>query len=1131
MEKKYILFILLFFIAFTGNGLAQDKRTIETKVADLLARIPAGSGEKFNTLMEEMLSLDEQGLDMICSQVVAPGTGNDTRVRYAISGLSQYLSGKQASNDSVWEKICIKYATNESDKDVKTYFIDQLSLIGGDNAVEALSSALSDSLLCPVVISALEDIGSEKAAKAIALQLGSGNSSCVAQAINALTRMGYADETASFISLYEKGNNGIKAAVLTALATGGTEEAFPVLDAAAKKASYKWEPTGAVSSLLLYAENVGLNGNVKKMNAILKTVISDCNTPETNHYRLAALEVMTEVDSEAALSILLKTVNDADISVRNGVIRLALSIPGPEATARWISRYPKVTESAKPEIIYMLGERGDEQAIPLVYKAMEDDNSAISSEAVVAVAKLQGAKAVDPILSYILNCTSDEGLNMAAGTLTTILDSTNTGKVAAQLKQSTGYATVTFINLLSWSNERDYFTTLLPYANSDDIAVRATALKGLKNLASEKDQDALIKLLENSVERPEIELLQGALAVAASNNRDAGKRSDVILASLAGGASKAKLIPVLAFSGGDKALKYVLSEFENGDANLRDICFSTLAGWNDYSASDALYSICASGNKTFGKAALDAYIRQVQSAPVTDDQQLLLFRKIAPLALYPDSRAEMVVKAGAIRSYQAFFFVSQYLDDMDANVAGWAAQALENIALPHDNENTGLYGDLIRKGLERSVDLIIGPESDYDKEKIRKYLSSMPQDEGFIPIFNGRDLTGWQGLVGNPLLRLKMSSKELATRQKKADAEKNINWSVKDGMIVFNGEGSNLCTVKEYGDFEMFIDWKISKDGDSGIYLRGTPQVQIWDTSRVDVGAQVGSGGLYNNRVNRSIPLKVADNKVGEWNTFHIVFVGDKVTVYLNGELVTDNTVFENYWDASKPIFEKGPVELQAHGTDLQFRDIYIREISASEFNLTPEEKSDGFVALFNGRNLDGWIGDTVSYTANDGCIVITPGNKFGGNLYTVNEYADFIYRFEFQLTPGANNGLGIRTPLDGDAAYVGMELQILDNTDPIYADLQPYQYHGSVYGVIPAQREFLNPVGEWNYEEVEVQGSHVKVILNGTVIVDGDIASARDNGTMDHKDHPGLKNTKGHIGFLGHGSVLKFRNIRIKVL
>ena len=191
------------------------------------------------------------------------------------------------------------------------------------------------------------------------------------------------------------------------------------------------------------------------------------------------------------------------------------------------------------------------------------------------------------------------------------------------------------------------------------------------------------------------------------------------------------------------------------------------------------------------------------------------------------------------------------------------------------------------------------------------------------------------------------------------------------------------------------------------------------------------------------------------------------------------------------------------------------------------------FQSLFNGKTLDGWVGDTDSYIVEDGVIKVNlSGGEMGGNnLYTAKEYSNFIFRFEFQLTPGANNGLGIHAPLEGDAAYVGKELQILDNTADKYADLEPYQYHGSVYGIIPAKRGYLKPVGEWNKQEVTVQGSTVKVVLNGTTILDGDFIEASKNGTIDGKEHPGLERNKGHIGFLGHGDELQFRNIEIKSL
>jgi hypothetical protein len=377
-----------------------------------------------------------------------------------------------------------------------------------------------------------------------------------------------------------------------------------------------------------------------------------------------------------------------------------------------------------------------------------------------------------------------------------------------------------------------------------------------------------------------------------------------------------------------------------------------------------------------------------------------------------------------------------------------------------------------------------------------------------------------------------MDEKTLAKEQQKADSIMRKGWYAQDGVLHFTGKGQNICTDKKYGDFEMYVDWKITKEGDAGIYLRGTPQVQIWDTSRTNVGAEVGSGGLYNNQKHPSKPLKLADNAIGDWNNFHIIMKGDRVTVYLNGVLVTDNVILENYWDRSIPIFPEEQIELQAHGTHVAYRDIYIREIPRPEpFKLSDEEKKEGFKVLFDGTNMYNWTGATDSYVLEDGDIVIRPHKGGGGNLFTKDEYSDFNFRFEFKLTPGANNGLGIRAPLEGDAAYQGMELQILDNDADIYKKLHVYQYHGSVYGVIPAKRGFLKPTGEWNYEEVIVKGPKIKAILNGTVILDGDITEAREKGTLDHRDHPGLKRTSGHIGFLGHGSVVRFRNIRIKDL
>jgi 3-keto-disaccharide hydrolase len=185
-----------------------------------------------------------------------------------------------------------------------------------------------------------------------------------------------------------------------------------------------------------------------------------------------------------------------------------------------------------------------------------------------------------------------------------------------------------------------------------------------------------------------------------------------------------------------------------------------------------------------------------------------------------------------------------------------------------------------------------------------------------------------------------------------------------------------------------------------------------------------------------------------------------------------------------------------------------------------------GFVSLFDGQSFHGWTGATQGYAIEDGRLYSRPDG--GGNLFTEREYGDFVLRFEFKLTPGANNGLGIRCPLTGAPHLDGMELQILDDSSERYKDIKVWQHHGSIYGVVPAKTGYLKPVGEWNQEEVVCQGPHVQVILNGTTIVDAQLDQV-SRPTLDGKDHPGLSRPRGHIGFLGHNTQVDFRNIRIK--
>jgi hypothetical protein len=276
-------------------------------------------------------------------------------------------------------------------------------------------------------------------------------------------------------------------------------------------------------------------------------------------------------------------------------------------------------------------------------------------------------------------------------------------------------------------------------------------------------------------------------------------------------------------------------------------------------------------------------------------------------------------------------------------------------------------------------------------------------------------------------------------------------------------------------------------------------------------------------------PAELADKAFGEWNSFRIRQVGARTSVWLNGKHVVDNAIMENYFDRPAPLFAKGPVCLQTHGGEIRWRNIYIREIPADEAAaILAERDAGGFESVFNGSDLNGWGGATANYEVVDGAIRCKEGK--GGILHTTEEFANFVVRVEFLLPPGGNNGLAIRTDGTGDPAYDAMcELQVLDSEHEKYSKLDPRQYHGSAYGMVPAHRGFLRPAGTWNFQEVTVDGSKVKVELNGNVILDADLSTVTEY--MANSPHPGKARASGYFGFAGHGDPVSFRNVRIKRL
>ncbi|MBK7259670.1 MAG: DUF1080 domain-containing protein [Ignavibacteriae bacterium] len=475
-----------------------------------------------------------------------------------------------------------------------------------------------------------------------------------------------------------------------------------------------------------------------------------------------------------------------------------------------------------------------------------------------------------------------------------------------------------------------------------------------------------------------------SLAMVEERNHDREARAVPVIDRLATAASAERpdLLKALARIGGTRALRVVAEQGKSKDPDTKDAALRALTDWSSLEAFDSLIVLARSKEKLPVRVlALRACVRLVEASPCSAVTAVRYHERTLAAAERIEEKRLVLGALANLNSPDALRLLVPYIEDdslgLEAAAASWKIAK---------TQNDPRSADAVRRLIEPRI------KSHFRAQASRMFdaregLNDAP--EGFRPLFNGRDLTGWKGLVENPGVRAKMTPEELAAAQAKADSSMRAHWSVVDGVLVFDGKGESLCTLKDYMDFEMLVDWKIEKLGDSGVYLRGSPQVQIWDPAQWPEG----SGGLYNNQRGASHPLVIADKPIGEWNTFRITMIGDRVTVRLNNVLVVDNVPLENYWDRSIPIFPSGQIELQSHNSPLYFRNVFIREIPRKQ------TVSGEAIPLLNGKDLTGWEvieGKAESWGVRDGILYTT--GEHGGWLSTLKEYDNFQLDLDFKV-------------------------------------------------------------------------------------------------------------------------------------
>jgi len=1109
----FVAGIFLFTPSLSPGWTSDSAQVVKSKVKTLVDSFPAQNTEVRQNLASEVMGMGSKGILEICSLLVPPGTGDDTNARYALSALATYVSQKGMEKErELYAKTLTKALDRQTNKEVQAFMIRLLQRAGKKESVKPLKEYLDDQKLCEPATQALLAIGTPEAEKALIKALKKATGTNRITLIKALGELQSEEATKKILPFATDLNNELRQVTLFALANIGDPQAESAVSNVSLQAP-SYERTMAPSLYLLYAQRLSESGHKMLCANICRKLIASYTAPQESHIPCTALTLLTDMLGKNAFEDILRAMDSPSQELRAQALELSDRIPGEEATARWIELMTEASPGIQAQVIAMLGKRGDPTALPVLQEKLKSHRKVIKLASIPAAARLGGEAVFFDLLSLLRTDQQDE-IAAVKQALLGYPSQLLVPEVIKVLDKVPLFSQVALIEILSERHAKEHADLLFTKMESENEDVRRAALVGLENMTSPQDMPRLIKLLLETDRNQDIRLIHNAIVACANQIENKDNRADLMLETLqtARENKQPDLLRPLSRIGSPNALQVVKDKAKSENTRIQTVAISVLADWPDFEATEELYRILQNTeSQKYLLVAVRGYVRLVHESDMAPEAKLEKYKDVLGHVSYPAAKAIVLGRLGAIRSLESFKIAVSFLENPALRTQAAAAVArigFSDIGIEKEFSKPQLLS-IVQK-VARNVG------NNRTRQDMDNRIGALLIEEGFTPLFNMRDLSGWKGLVSDPVKRANMTPEELKKAQALADESMFVHWKAEQGILTFDGKGESLCTGKDYQDFELYVDWKIEEGGDSGIYLRGSPQVQIWGPDQ----SLDGSGGLYNNQKNPSKPLVQADNPVGEWNTFYIKMIGERVTVYLNGVLVVDDVVMENYWERDKPIYPTGKIELQAHNTTLYFRNIYIREI--------PTEND--YVPLFNGEDLSGWIGDKQGYAAEDGKIVIHP-DRGSGNLLTKKEFSDFILLFEFKLTPGANNGLGIRAPLEGDAAYAGMELQILDNTAEEYKDLQAYQFHGSIYGVVPAKRGHLKPVGEWNEQEVIADGRRITVKLNGVTIVDANIDEASTPETMDGKDHPGLKSEKGHIGFLGHGSRVEFRNIRIKKL
>ncbi|UWN66986.1 DUF1080 domain-containing protein [Alistipes shahii] len=1104
MKKIFITILLAALMPFAAGAQDARQRTAETIVADALAQLPAQTPKAFDSLMQELAATGADGIRMMAAMLVPAAEGKNAPVEYAINGVVSYVTaaGREELAREIRAGLTDAVAAS-TDKPNQAFLLSQLQLCATAAEAPVFVKYAADEYLADYAVRGLISTPGTDGEILALIDASPAPDALLAYAA-AEKRLAAAEPALLKWAADPKAGTPTKEAVYNALAKCGTAASIAPLAAAAKADGYaftKTDATGAYVALLARLAAAGNSKAVAAAKALRKT-----GMPQ--NVRAAGLGIVLGTDAKKQTPELLAALKDADRAYRCAALDYANAFADEALYAALVKKLPSLSDAAQTDVVSWLGARHAASQSAAVVAAMSSPDDELALAAVRAAGKIGGQQALDALIAQLGGAHAKE----ASAALAAFNGKPNAAFVAALDGDPATQA-----NALKLVAKRRITTAadkVFALLGSGDKAVRTAAYDALAGVTTAGDFDRLCDLLDKA-QGDDVKALQAglrnALAPAAPD-----MQYKLVAGRMAAAPQKARYYPLLAQAATDEAIGALLK------ADDPKAAFAALLTVKNPVMIDVLYEL-AGKNPDWTDAAISRYTDFATASDNTPMRKYQLYRK--GLEANPSAKTQNKLLKALSRTpvFPALVLAVKYMDA--PATAETAALVVKTVAA----KNPGMGGQTVAAALKKALEVYVelakaDADAGYAVDEIKGLMAKLPE-AGFEPL--SLEPENRKAVVGNPETRKAMKPKALAKAQLEADAAMAQKWSLTDGILTAQANAPAIQFPKQYENFEMILDWKTP--GEAGIAVRAIPQIRL--------GGVSGTGMLADDK-----GVADADNRPGNWNTLYVKVVDDRITVFENDVKIVENAVMTNPDMPGEPVGICGCIELIAGAAPVEFRNVYVNELpSTPVFELSAEEAAEGFEVLFDGRSLHKWTGNTTNYVPLNGTIDVTAQYGGSGNLYTKKEYSDFVLRFEFRfIREGVNNGIGIRTPMGVDAAFEGMEIQILDHDAPIYKDIKNYQQHGSVYGVIAAKRVKFPPLGDWNVEEIRAVGDRITVTVNGEVILDGNIREAcqghcvgdpgeKGNHYMiDHRNHPGLFNKSGHLGLLGHGAGIQFRNLRV---